>query len=103
MIEAPLLPLLKIFILFYLSRRTFVDKLLLSALKGIGPERTPCWFMRQAGRFLPEYREVRKQAGGFLDLCYNPELASEVTLQPVKRFHMDGAILFSDILIVPHA
>jgi uroporphyrinogen decarboxylase len=80
-----------------------VDKLLLSALKGIAPERTPFWFMRQAGRFLPEYREVRKQAGGFLDLCYNPELASEVTLQPVRRFNMDGAILFSDILIVPHA
>ncbi len=63
----------------------------------------PIWFMRQAGRSLPEYREVRKQYPNFLDLCYTPELTAQVTLQPVERFGLDAAILFSDILVVPQA
>src|SRR5690606_36952721 len=63
----------------------------------------PIWLMRQAGRYLPEYRKVRAQAGSFLNLCYNPELASEVTPQPIRRFGLDAAILFSDILVVPDA
>ncbi len=77
------------------------EKLLVRALRGETLPRPPFWFMRQAGRCLPEFREVRARAGGFLDLCYNPELATEVTLQPIRRFGMDAAILFADILLIP--
>lgn len=79
------------------------DKLLIKALKQQKTERPPIWMMRQAGRYLPEYQATRAKAGSFLDLCFNPELAVEVTLQPIRRFGFDGAILFSDILVIPLA
>ncbi|WP_340588219.1 uroporphyrinogen decarboxylase [Erythrobacter alti] len=77
--------------------------ILLENLRGTRTERRPVWLMRQAGRYLPEYRALRAEKGGFLELVYDSEAAAEVTLQPIKRFGFDGAILFSDILIVPHA
>jgi uroporphyrinogen decarboxylase len=76
---------------------------LLAVLKGERRNPPPMWLMRQAGRYLPEYRALRATKGGFLDLAYDPAAAAEITLQPLKRFAFDGAILFSDILIVPHA
>ena len=75
----------------------------LDAVRGAPQSPPPIWFMRQAGRYLPEYRATRAEAGSFLDLCYAPELAAEVTMQPIRRYDLDAAILFADILLVPQA
>lgn len=80
-----------------------MSQLLIQALQGKQTSRIPFWFMRQAGRFLPEYRAVRETTSSFLEFCYTPDKAAQVTLQPLERFDMDAAILFSDILVIPDA
>jgi len=80
-----------------------VSKKIIDVLRGSTVSPPPLWMMRQAGRTLPEYRQVRQKAGHFLNLCYDPQLACEVTLQPIRRFDFDAAIIFSDILLIPHA
>ena len=86
-----------------MNQITTADPPLLAVLNGQKHEPAPMWLMRQAGRYLPEYRELRAEKGGFLELVYDSDAAAEITIQPLRRFGLDGAILFSDILIVPHA
>src|SRR6056297_3272628 len=81
-----------------LKNTRFIDALLKRPV-----DKTPVWIMRQAGRYLPEYRKVRSSVSGFMELCQTPELACEVTMQPLRRFDLDAAILFSDILTIPDA
>ena len=73
-----------------------------ACIKGKKTSYTPIWFMRQAGRYLPEFREIRKNNPDFIKLCLNPDLVNEITLQPLKRFDLDAAIIFSDILMIPY-